>query len=78
VWTPEQTVTVLAAAAAVVGAVTALVIQTGRLITIAERYMLELAKQNALQAVQVAKVTEAIVGITPTEIGVVSPTAKAP
>jgi hypothetical protein len=74
----ESIATILASVVALVVALTTLVVQTQRLIAIAERYMQELAKQNVLQAVQVAQITGAIVGNSPTPVEVVPPADKSP
>ena len=66
--TPENVVAVLTLALGIIGAFSALVVQTQRLIQIADSYMVELRKNNALQESQVKALTTAIVGDPPTQI----------
>jgi predicted ATP-grasp superfamily ATP-dependent carboligase len=69
---------IIVAVTAVVAALTGLLVQTQKLISVAERYMTELKRQNELQREQVGIIAHAIVGTTPTTGAVDSPTDREP
>jgi hypothetical protein len=63
--TAAEVVTVAGSILGVIVAITALVVQTQKLIQIAEQYMVELQKQNYLQAAQSHQIAAAITSSAP-------------